>query len=143
MKELRELAVDASVQKGATFAEAADVLANAGTSGVAVLDDEKIVGLVTTDDVLKGLFPGYLSELEHTKFIEGEGVAAQLRRADSVDSHMSEPVLVEVDSGAAHLAELFVHQPSGALVVVEQGRYVGVVDERAFVSAMIRSARGQ
>jgi CBS domain-containing protein len=138
--ELRELAVDASVPKGASFSEAARVLAEAGTCAVAVLDGERVVGLLTTDDVLQGIFPRYLSELDHTAFIVGEAVAAQLERADAVDAHMRDATTVELNAGSAHLAERFLHQPSAAVAVVENGRYVGIVDEAAFVRAVVHAA---
>lgn len=140
MNDLREIVVDASVPRGASFADAARALANAGTCAVAVVDGDRVVGLVTTDDVLRGVFPGYLGELEHTAFIERDAVAAQLKRADTVDRHMREPVTVDVDAGSAHIAERFLHQPSAAVAVVENGRYVGVIDEAAFVRAVVRAA---
>jgi CBS domain-containing protein len=139
---LRELAVDASVPSDASFADAARALAGAGTAAVAVLSDTRVVGLVTTDDVLRGLFPGYLGELEHTAFIEDETVVAQLERAQGVAAHMRAPVTVDVDSGLAHLAERFLHQSAAALVVVDRGSYVGVIDEIAFVRAVVAAAEG-
>ncbi len=140
MKGLRELAVDASIPRGASFADAARVLARTGAAAVAVLEGDKVVGLLSADDVLRGIFPGYLADLEHTAFIGEDALAAQLERAEAVDRHMSRPVTVRTDAGSAHVAEIFLHCPYGAVALVDENRYIGMVDEAAFVAAVVEAA---
>lgn len=144
MTRLRNLPlVDASVPVSATFREAAHALADAGTAAVAVLDGERrVVGLFTDDDVLRGVFPRYVEELRHTAFAHGaagEIVRAGIERAagEPVERHMREPITIEVDSDAIHVAERFLHCPWGAIAVVDGGRYVGILRQVDFVAALL------
>lgn len=148
MPALRESTlVPASVSRTATFLEAARELAAHEIAAVAVLDEERrVVGLFTHDDMLKGLFPGYLADLRHTAFLEQDvdALAAHLEKAarDPVTEHMRPPVTVELDAGAAHVAERFLHCEWGALAVVEAERFVGMVGESEFCRAILRRLTG-
>ena len=139
MALLRELRLHrASVPRGTPFLEAARALLAAGTSAIAVLDgEERVVGVFTDDDLLRGLFPRYLDELHHTAFLveDGELLLASIEAAagEPVDRYLREPVAVEIDSSVAHVVERFLHTPWGAMAVVEDGRFVGMVDQLAFV----------
>ncbi len=135
--------VDAAVESDATFAEAARTLFDARISAVAVLDRERrVVGLFTDDDLLRGLFPGYLGELRHTAFLHAEvaALAARLEKVASepVGRHMRPPMTVDIDTSGTHVAERFLHCAWGALAVVEKGAFVGMVEQVTFVEALMR-----
>jgi CBS domain-containing protein len=140
--------VPAAVKPGASFAEAARALCEHGISAIAVLDvHERVVGLFTEDDLLEGLFPGYLRELRHTAFL-GESIDALLRRAreaadEPVTQHMHAPITVDAHTGAAHVAERFLHCEWGALAVVEGGRFLGMVTQVAFCRTLLRRIDGK
>lgn len=142
---LRDLPlVAASVPEEATLLEAAHVLAETGAAAVAVLrPDGSVAGLFTDDDVLRGIFPAYVEELHHTAFVEdvGEIVGAQLERTagDRVTRHMREPLTVELETSALHVAERFLHCPWGAVAVVERGRFVGILRQVDFVDGLLRT----
>jgi CBS-domain-containing membrane protein len=144
MSPLRETRlVRASVLGTATFLEAARALFGTGISAIAVLDAEQCVtGLFTDDDLLRGLFPGYLGDLHHTAFLreQPDALAARLEEAsaDPVVRHMREPMTVEIEASAIHVAERFLHSPWGALAVVENERFVGMVDQVDFVETLMR-----
>ena len=144
MSPLRETRlVRASVSRAATFVEAARALFGTGISAIAVVDaEQRVVGLFTDDDLLRGLFPGYLGDLHHTAFLreEPDALAAGLEeaRADPVERHMREPMAVEIEASAMHVAERFLHSPWGALAVVEDERFVGMVDQVDFVETLMR-----
>ncbi|MDQ4029849.1 MAG: SLC13 family permease [Actinomycetota bacterium] len=111
-------ASEAAVERQAPFREAARVLATNEISAIAVVDHERqVVGLFTDDDLLRGIFPGYLTELRHTAFLELDtaALAARLEAAgdDPVERHMREPLTVARETSAAHVAELFLHCPWG------------------------------
>jgi CBS domain-containing protein len=135
MAPLREIRlIGASVRKDGTFLEAARILLGSETSALAVVDEqERVVGLFTDDDLLRGLFPRYLDELHHTAFLveDGESLGGNLEKVarESVERHMRESVTVEVDAGAAHVVERFLHTPWGAVAVIEEGRFVGMVNQ--------------
>jgi CBS domain-containing protein len=131
---LRELElVDASVPRSATFGDAAATLAATGASAVAVLDERgRVTALFTEDDLLAGLFPGYLRELRHTAFVpdDAESLAERARAVagNPVHRHARRPITVEADRSAIHAAEVFLHCEWGAVAVVENdGRYVGML----------------
>lgn len=138
MTVLRELELRAgSVQRGRPFVEGARALLAAGTSAIAVLaDDDLVAGLFTDDDLLRGLFPRYLDELRHTAFLVDDDVlvaSVEAAAAEPVERYMREAVTVEIDAGVAHVVERFLHTPWGAVAVVEHGRFVGMVEQLAFV----------
>jgi CBS domain-containing protein len=144
MAPLREMRlVQAYVPRAATFLEAAKALFGSGISAIAVVDAElRVVGLFTDDELLRGLFPGYLADLHHTAFLREEsgGVAARLEQArrESVDRYMREPVVVDIDATGMHVAERFLHSPWGALAVVEGERFIGMVDQIDFVRSLMK-----
>jgi CBS domain-containing protein len=130
-----------SVRTDATLLDAARQLLEARTSALAVVDaEERVVGLFTDDDLLRGLFPRYLGELHHTAFLHDEQrlqLSAEAVASASVAKFMREPVTVELDAGAAHVVERFLHTPWGALAVVRDGRFVGMVDQLEFTSRLL------
>jgi CBS domain-containing protein len=133
--------VDASVPRTATFHQAARTLAEHGVSAIAVLgDDGRVVGLFAADDLLRGLFPRYLQELRHTAFLELEPapLSARLEQAaaDPVTDHMREAATVDLGSSAIHVAERFLHLEAGALAVVEDERFVGMLEQSTFCRAL-------
>ena len=137
--------IDASVRQTATFAEAAGVLCATEVSAIAVLDDTgRVVGLFTDDDLLRGMFPGYIGDLHHTAFLDEDAatVAAHIRKAgnESVVPYMRRPATVELESSGTHVAERFLHCEWGALAVVEHHRYVGMLDQVEFCRAILRRA---
>jgi CBS domain-containing protein len=144
MAPLREMRlVQAYVPRAATFLEAAKALFGSGISAIAVVDAElRVVGLFTDDELLRGLFPGYLADLHHTAFLREEsgGVAARLEQArrESVERYMREPVVVDIDATGMHVAERFLHSPWGALAVVEGERFIGMVDQIDFVRSLMK-----
>jgi CBS domain-containing protein len=144
MTSLRSsLEPEAYVPQTASFLEAARTLAAfAELSAIAVVDDERrVVGLFTHDDLLAGLFPGYLAELKHTAFLS-EDLDALAARAETaggnpVRKHMRRPLTVDVETSPAHVAELFLHCEWGALAVVDGKRFAGMIGEPAFVRTIL------
>jgi CBS domain-containing protein len=135
--------VPASVARSATFLEAAEALTRHSVATIAVVDDEDgVVGLFGGEDLLRGLFPGYLADLRHTAFASDDpGVLADRARAVSsqpVEKHMRKPVTVDADASAIHVAERFLHCDFGALAVVEEERFVGMLSRADFCRAVLR-----
>lgn len=131
-----------SVRADAGFAEAARALLAAHTSAIAVVDgDERVIGLFTDDDLLRGLFPRYLGELRHTAFLvnEGQTLSASIDAAggEPVSRYMREAVTVEIDASAAHVVERFLHTPWGAIAVVAEGRFLGILGQLEFTERLI------
>jgi CBS domain-containing protein len=134
--------IPVSVRGDAGFLEAAQALLGAHSSAIAVVDrDDRVVGLFTDDDLLRGLFPQYLGELHHTAFLvdEGHALRASIEAAAAapVAHYMREAVTVEIDAGAAHVVERFLHTPWGAIAVVEAGRFVGMVGQLEFTELLM------
>jgi len=137
--------IDASVPRTATFADAARVLCATEVSAIAVLDDaDRVVGLFTDDDMLRGMFPGYIGDLHHTAFLDEDAamLAAHLRKAgdEPVVRYMRKPATIEIDTSGTHAAERFLHCEWGALAVVDRERFVGMLDQVEFCRAILRRA---
>jgi CBS domain-containing protein len=142
MGVLAEIALlPVSVRAEAALLDAARTLLAARTSALAVVDaDERVLGLFTDDDLLRGLFPRYLGDLHHTAFLHDEQplqLSAEDLAGETVARFMREPVTVEIDAGAAHVVERFLHTPWGALAVVREGRFVGMVDQLEFTRRLL------
>jgi CBS-domain-containing membrane protein len=143
MSFLRDIQLlPASIDEKAPFLDAARRLLSSHTSALAVLDDDRrVVGLFTDDDLLRGLFPPYLEELRHTAFLSQEAEALQATAADvsrqSVDRYMRTPVTVDIDAAPAHVVERFLHTPWGALAVLEHGRFVGILGQLEFTERLL------
>jgi CBS domain-containing protein len=135
--------VPASVSPDATFDEAAATLVRHPVSTLAVVDaDGRVVGLFGGEDLIRGLFPGYLGELRHTAFArEDAALAAQVRTHEPIRDHVRKPESIEVDSGALHAAERFLHCDVDALPVVQRGRFVGMLGRSEFCRAMLTLAQ--
>ena len=134
--------IPASVRGDVDFAQAARTLLSAHSSAIAVVDDKDLViGLFTDDDLLRGLFPRYLGELRHTAILvdEGEALRASMKAVagEPVSRYMRDAVTVEIDAGAAHVVERFLHTPWGAIAVVERGRFLGIVGQIEFTERLI------
>lgn len=135
--------LDVSVPEHATFRDAAETLANAGISALAVVrDDRTVAGLFTDDDFLRGVFPAYIEELHHTAFIRAKNEELWLRLEKAagrpVTQFAREPLTVERESGALHVAQRFLHCPWGAIAVVDRGRFVGMLRQIDFVRGLLR-----
>jgi CBS domain-containing protein len=138
----------ASVRRTATFLEAADVLVSSPVTTIAVLDDEeRVVGLFGDEQLLSGLFPGYLAELRHTAFAadDQDMVDSRTRKVatEPVEKHMAKPVLLESSTSAIHCAQLFLHNDFGALPVVTDGRFAGMLGRGEFCRAVLRKSAGE
>ena len=148
MDDLRSLPlVQASVPRTATFGEAAEVLTSQKVGAIAVLDEKRgVLGLFGGDELIRGLFPGYLSDLRHTAFLRDDALLladrADAVRGDAVERHMRGPVTVEIETSAMHVAERFLHTGVGALAVVERGEFVGMVDREDFGRVLILGMAG-
>ena len=141
---LRELPLsDWAVRRDAAVLEARDALFQSGLSAVAIVDDDRqVVGLFTEDDLLAALFPRYLRELRHTAFAGDDpsvlAAAADRAAADAVERHMRKPVTLAISSSATHAAEVFLHCEWGTLAVIEEGRFVGMLSQLDFCRALVR-----
>jgi CBS domain-containing protein len=140
--------VQASVAKPATFLEAAEALVSHPVTTIAVVDDDgQVVGLFGDADLLGGFFPGYLAELRHTAFAgDADTILGERTRAaaaEPVEKHMRPPVTLDEDSSAIHAAERFLHCDFGALPVVRNGRFVGMLGRAEFCRAVLRRWGGE
>jgi CBS domain-containing protein len=137
--------VPAAIRRDSTFQEAAETLTAHPVSAVAVLDEaERVVGVFSGDDLLRGVFPRYLGELRHTAFARDDpALLERVARAASkepVGGYMHRPVSVEQDASATHVAELFLHLDLDALPVVHAGRFVGMLGRSEFCREMLKAA---
>ncbi|MGI9111203.1 MAG: CBS domain-containing protein [Gaiellaceae bacterium] len=135
--------VPASVPESATFREAATALRESGLPAIAVVNaDRRVVGLFTDVDLLRGLFPAYLKDLHHTAFLPDDPDMLTRRAheaaAEPVAKHSRRPHELELETSATHAAERFLHCEEGAIPVVDEGRFVGMLPRTELALAMLR-----
>lgn len=142
MPAVRDIAlIEASVPAAATLREAARALAAANVGAIAVVEGERVVGLFTQDDLVRALFPRYLAELHHSAFLKDDTEALR-RSASDLDApvfgSMQDPVVVEADASASHAAERFLHVEAGAIAVVENDAFRGMLTQLELVRSLAK-----
>lgn len=142
-EQIQDAIIDASVSDTATYEEALKVLHESGLPAIAVLGDEgAVVGLFGAKEVLRGLFPGYLDELKHSAFISDDlpGLQEHLREVatEPVTDYMTEPLVVDTDTSAIHIAEQIVHSDIRALALTENGQFIGMLGAHRFAWCVYR-----
>jgi CBS domain-containing protein len=135
--------VPASVPRTATFLQAAEALVSHPVTTIAVVGgDNRVAGLFGDADLLGGIFPGYLGELRHTAFASDDVIVLRDRAravaAEPVEKHMRRPVTLDADASAIHAAERFLHCDFGALPVVRDESFVGMLGRAELCRAMLR-----
>jgi CBS domain-containing protein len=133
---------DAWVERSATFREATERLVESGLPYIAVLDEEHhVLGFFGENELLQGVFPRYLRELRHTAFTQDDlgWLAHHLGEVgeEPVEGYLHEPVIVDREASATHAAELLLHSDVTALAVAEDGRFVGMLNQRDFCRALL------
>ena len=143
-EQIEDAIIDASVPESATFQDALTALHDSNLPAIAVLgDDGKVVGLFGAKEVLRGLFPVYLDELKHSAFIADDvpGLKEHLIEVSTepVTAFMAEPLVVDTDTSAIHIAEQLVHSDIRALALTENGQFIGMLGAHRFSWCVYRS----
>lgn len=139
--DLAEVLVRAAVDVSATVEEAACKLAACDVGALAVLQDEQVRGIFGEDELLRAVFPGYLGELTHTSFVEGDSLLRphlNQAAATPVSKFMRKPELVALPTSALDIAQRFLHTDATALVATREGSFAGVIDQTQFCTAILR-----
>lgn len=108
-----------------------------------VLDKEKVVGVVRCSDLLGAAMPEYARMIGGLRFLsEFEPFDRFLHEEDKmpVDSVMSTDYLeVEEEASIVEITSLLLHHHENALVVVKEGRYLGMVSVRDIITKVMRT----
>ncbi len=142
-ERIQDAIIEASVPETATYEEALKILHDTGLQAIAVLaEDGSVSGLFGAKEVLKGLFPVYLDELKHSAFISDDlpGLQAHLLEVskEPVTEFMTEPLVVDTDTSAIHIAEQLVHSDIRALALTENGQFIGMLGAHRFAWCVYR-----
>jgi CBS domain-containing protein len=103
-----------SVARATSLVGAAERMHERRVGAVLVMDDERLVGILTERDVLRAVATGQV-----------DGAVG--------DAMTSSPDTVEADESAGHAAALMIHGGFRHLPVVEAGRVIGIVSIRDLV----------
>lgn len=99
-----------AISPDAGLAEAARVMERSGIGLVAVVDGDRLVGVVTDRDLVR------------------RGLARNLPADSRVDGVMSAPVFtIDAEADLHDAVDVFRHHPVRRLAVVERGRFVGIL----------------
>lgn len=135
--------VEASVAAGTPLLAAAQTLVEARVAAVAVVDGERrVVGLLSEDDLVRALFPGYLGDLHHTAFLdEASELAAHADRLAALTverAARSDAEPVPIDTSVVHVAQRFLHIEWGAVPVVDESeRFLGMLQQAEFIRVVL------
>lgn len=115
---------------------------DAGLPALAVVDErERYAGIFGEREFLGAVFPGYLKELRHTRFLpRAIDDALEMReaaRTEPVERHMTrDHVEVGPDFSDTQVAETFLHHRVLVVPVVADGRIEGLITRTAFFQAV-------
>ena len=119
--------------------------------GLPVLDArQKVIGILSMQDILKAVYPSYMSMMNLGNFTWDGMVESLAKRAgdEKVAAHMSREVMtVQEDDSLMECVDLMIKHHIKRLPVLDQnGKMVGMIYERdvfyAITSAMLDENRG-
>ena len=122
-----------------------------GVKGLPVLDArQKVIGILSMQDILKAVYPSYMSMMNLGNFTWDGMVESLAKRArdEKVVAHMSREVMtVQEDDSLMECVDLMIKHHIKRLPVLDQnGKMVGMIYERdvfyAITSAMLDENRG-
>jgi CBS domain-containing protein len=121
-----------TLRADASAHEAALVLSRIQTSAALVVDDDRFVGVVTDEDLLKALLPSYVGEADALARVLEEGSAELLWQRlegrtvrDMIVHGREEEPIVDGDATLVEVASVMVRAEAPLVAVVEGGRLVG------------------
>ncbi len=122
------------------LAEAAEVMARAGVSGIPVVDDQdRVVGLISEKDFLirlsGGALPNMMSVIAQCLQIK-QCLALPMKGQKARDIMSAPPLTIRLDTPLKEIMELFsIRGINRAPVVDSQGRLLGIVSRGDIVKA--------
>ncbi len=111
--------------------------------GVPVIDDHwRLVGYLAQSDILEAAVPTFLEVLSHTSFLddtEGDLLQRlQLLGRRKVEEYMrSDPPRVDPGASLMTVADLMLRKGVERLPVVENERFLGIIDRASFCEFMM------
>lgn len=138
-----------SVGRAANVDEIASLLKKRAISGVPVVDEnDKLLGVVTHEELINIFIPHYLSMFDELAFLDDLGAIETQTMAEiepslflAEDVMVSDPVTVRPETSIMKAAALLLNRRLVFLPVVdEEGRVVGVLN-RSDVSCAFTTAR--
>lgn len=122
---------------------------DSGLPALAVVDRrERFAGIFGEREFLTAVFPGYLGQLRHTKFLRRSlDESLEMReaaRTEPVSRHMNtEHVDVGPDFSDTQVAEIFFHHRVLVLPVISHGRVEGLITRHEFFRVIAERFMGQ
>jgi CBS domain-containing protein len=110
----------------------------AGVAALPVVDaDERFVGIFGEREFMEALFPGYLKQLKHVRYLaKSLDEALEKRescRLEPISKYMlAEHVEVDPDFAETEVAEVFLHHRVLVVPVVADGRVEGLITRSDF-----------
>ena len=109
-----------------TIFEAAKIMTSRGFRRLPIVLDERLVGIITVMDVLR--FFGTGQVFQHLR----SGTITQVLQTSIMEIATKNVVTVEPEKDVGYAAQLMQENKIGALLVVENGRLIGMITERDF-----------
>ena len=123
---LEVLPVDASAH------EAALLLSRLQTDAAIVVDDDRFIGVVTDEDLLRALLPSYVEEADALARVLEEASSERLWQRlegrtvrDLMTRHREEDPVVDGDASLIEVASVMIRAEAPIVAVIHDGRLVG------------------
>jgi len=130
-----------TVSPDASLAEIADLMLKQRVSGLPVVDNGKLVGIVTESDLLRRVETG--TEVHHSRWAEffasTETLATEYTKSHAKRAiHLMSPsvVVVQADTPLAEVAETLASHNIKRVPVMLNGRLVGIISRANLVQAL-------
>ena len=125
--------------------EAIERLFDMKISGLPVIDQHgKLVGMFTEKDILRNIFPSYLSQVGKFVYVEDpkwiKNKAAELSRLKVADLMRKEVVTVDQEASLTEVARIMLTQKARRMPVLDKdGKVAGIVAREDVVKKLIAS----
>jgi CBS domain-containing protein len=122
-----------SVRSNDPLSKVASLICRTKVSGISVIDEGKIVGIVTERDLLKAMYPSFEEFWEDpTGHMDFEYMEQRYEDVSKkkVKDHMSTPVItIPPDTPIMKAASLLIRKHLRRLPIVKDGEVVGIISQ--------------
>jgi acetoin utilization protein AcuB len=134
-----------TVNKDATMKKCGELIEKHNVNGLPVMDGDQLVGIITRDDIFKGILPKYSDIYMDERYLaDFESIEERLYKLSELkvkDLMATTPLTIGQDTPLVKAGSLMVLRGIRQLPVVENGKLVGIITLSAICRNFIERAK--
>lgn len=120
-----------TVERTASLSEALKKMENRNTNGLAVVEREKLVGIITKADIFRAILPSYFDLIENERYMTDpefmEERVARLKTLKVEDVMTPNPYFLSEDTPIIKAGAIMVARRIKQIPVLKEGKLVGML----------------